>query len=501
MYKNLDDLYDYWFSNKNIWFNSTDIDDIYIYNNYSYLLYTYPNNYDDSKHLLTYVIIYDQISRHCYRNNKDIINIYHSKALTLSLLMLSKNYDENLNIHERCFLLLPLRHTFDIYYIDLALMYINYYNSLEYNQQYENFIKASIHSKNKLINPVLSNINHTINIYDINNVICYKSAKLDFSISSINKKNRLYNDVENIISTYKNKKLAISLSGGVDSMVLLNIANSLKSKYNIELIAISVNYNNRPESNKLEVEFITRWCYMLNIPLYIRNITEIYREDFKHNNRNFYEKITKEIRFNHYSKFNCPILLGHNKDDCFENIITNIKKGINYNNLNGMSTYHVENNILIIRPLLNISKSEIYEFAKLNKIPHLFTSTPSWSERGKIRDILKPDIEKYDTTLIIGLHNMANVYMDMYRIFDKKIQDIYISILNNNHTLNINEIDKSYIFWQSLLLRYTYDNNINTISHKSLSNLIYRITNNKYGYIILSKQLCLHYKKDMITFI
>ena len=48
------------------------------------------------------------------------------------------------------------------------------------------------------------------------------------------------------------------------------------------------------------------------------------------NDRDIYEDITKKIRFDMYKKIcekhNCVIALGHNKDDCIENIFANIAK-------------------------------------------------------------------------------------------------------------------------------------------------------------------------------
>ena len=57
--------------------------------------------------------------------------------------------------------------------------------------------------------------------------------------------------------------------------------------------------------------------------------------------RDIYEAYTKKIRFNCYKKFDKHpiVILGHNKDDCFENILTNIAYNSKYDNLKGIEEY------------------------------------------------------------------------------------------------------------------------------------------------------------------
>ena len=87
---------------------------------------------------------------------------------------------------------------------------------------------------------------------------------------------------------------------------------------------------------------------------------------------------------------NVYVLLGHNKDDCFENIITNISNKYSYENLSGMEYISLIDGISYWRPMLNIYKKNIISYANNNNLKYLKDSTPKWSVRGKIRDELKP---------------------------------------------------------------------------------------------------------------
>ena len=74
----------------------------------------------------------------------------------------------------------------------------------------------------------------------------------------------------------------VSLSGGVDSMVIASILHMLK----FEVICVHINYNNRPES-LAEAKFLQQWCAHNKIRFVLKNIDFAKRGEI---NRNFYEK-------------------------------------------------------------------------------------------------------------------------------------------------------------------------------------------------------------------
>ena len=156
-----------------------------------------------------------------------------------------------------------------------------------------------------------------------------------------------FSSLEFLENTY-----CISLSGGVDSMVLMDILY----RKNKNIIAIHLNYNNREESD-YEEEFLKEYCNT-------RNINFIsYKFDFQRTeiNRSIYEIKTRKIRFELYNsilqKYNLDkILIGHHKDDIIENIYTNFCKGENFLNLGAIKYQSIIQNVNIIRPLIDYYK-------------------------------------------------------------------------------------------------------------------------------------------------
>ena len=207
------------------------------------------------------------------------------------------------------------------------------------------------------------------------------------------------------INTYN--KLCVSLSGGVDSMVLLHAlkeyqvrTKGYKTVKSFDITAVHINYNNR-DTCADEVTFVEDYCTRLQVPLRIRHITDVTRK--RDNTRGEYEEYTRQIRFDTYTLEQCPVILGHNYEDTVENIIANIASKKKLGNLRGMTDAVTERGVTILRPFLQISKNKIYEYSRTHNIPHLPDSTPSWSRRGKLRDHIIPALDRYEPNFIKGL--------------------------------------------------------------------------------------------------
>jgi tRNA(Ile)-lysidine synthase TilS/MesJ len=190
----------------------------------------------------------------------------------------------------------------------------------------------------------------------------------------------------------------------------------------------------------------------------------------KYELRDLYESYTKNVRFNSYINVGEYVVLGHNKDDTIENILTNTASQSHYENLLGMTPIsyqsYKDKDICFLRPLINIPKSEIYEFAIKYNIPFLQDSTPKWSQRGKIRDIVKPALNEWNPLIFDGLINLSDKMSQMTLLLEKLISPDIDTIKYNN----INEVPTDSIYWNIVLRK----NDI-YITQKTLINLINRI--------------------------
>ncbi|POM60087.1 TRNA(Ile)-lysidine synthetase, partial [Phytophthora palmivora] len=194
------------------------------------------------------------------------------------------------------------------------------------------------------------------------------------------------------MKTHEHSHLAVSLSGGVDSMVVAYLMHKLREKHGgFSIVAVHLDYGNRPESGA-ECDYVRRWCERFGIIFHVRRIDEVKRATTR---RDDYERVSREIRYSTYAevmeKYNIPgMCFGHHRGDVQENVISNMMKGLSLLNLNGMQASSIVNGVRIWRPLLDFDKDVIFDFAHQYGVPYFKDTTPKWSTRGKLRNHLVP---------------------------------------------------------------------------------------------------------------
>ena len=497
----LNELYDEWFSNRDYWFSKNSKIDVYLCDKYykyiestSYIYESYKKNplFFDNKTIIAYIILLDQISRHfkrVYDTNIDIVE-FSRKAVNFSNILLYNNKQDIFTIDELSFIYLPYRHLKDIDKIyEIISIYIELYEkaNTEDKLKCRRYLQATLNNIYKDINLLSMKINKRVKSWeyinkDILDPRCLEDNKIVSVVSPI-----IHENMRNEIEKLKDgSTIVVSLSGGVDSMVALYLCKYIKDTYNSNkiknIIAIHINYNNRTHSGD-ELDFVNYYCNKLGIKLYLRTIKEISRNNCLHNGlRDLYEDITKNIRYDMY-RLNIKndrtyILLGHNKDDCFENVITNISNKSNYNNLCGMEVLKEIEGMMFWRPLLSIEKRHILDCANINKIPYLYDSTPAWSVRGKIRDTVRPSLLLLknnegieDNSTIDSFFYLRDYIANTQDIFNEliiknliskiKYMDVensrkYITEYSKTEMLSLKYIVIAKIFFSKLNIRYSH---------------------------------------------
>ena len=213
----------------------------------------------------------------------------------------------------------------------------------------------------------------------------------------------------------------ISLSGGVDSMVIASALaylrdteaerrNTTTDKV-LHIVGIHIDYGNRPESGA-EAAYVGRYCKDIDAKFICRKIDEVKRGV---TSRDDYERIAREIRFSLYRQCSAEasngmkeggvgIMLGHHRGDLRENVISNAHKGCGPLDLSGMTSISKNDGVTLFRPLLSLEKSFIYDYSHTYGVPYFKDTTPHWSTRGKLRNRLIPLLEE-----IYGEGSMDNL--------------------------------------------------------------------------------------------
>ena len=470
-----------WFSQPHLWFKSNFQDDIKLKEKYEDLVIL---EIGETSYL-NLIIIYDQLARHLFRNNELIIQYYLEKALEITRVF---DYnDPSLSMIEWCFAKLPIRHSKNTELI-FELM----------SECWKKLETVSERDKKILKKFIIATYERAPPLNPIQSTNLSRSIESDYS-DIIDLSQKIYDENALIPKiSFSSSNNILSLSGGVDSMVC---ALLLEGYYKV---AVHINYTNRESSIK-EEEMLSNWCKDKGIILYIRRISEINREPcMNHDMRELYENYTRKVRYDSY-KFvanelklgDINVILGHNKDDCMENILTNISHMNHYDNLQGMLTRSVQDGITFIRPLLKYTKYQIRATATNYNIPHFKNSTPSWSQRGKIRDIVRPSINEWDPHFETGCMELSSRLSSLYLIMNN-ILEKHKKFYSDNGYLKFEDIEIENLYLKELVYKCTGQR----ISDKSVKNLVLRLLNlneNKER-VILSKQLSMLINDKKIYF-
>ena len=293
-----------------------------------------------------------------------------------------------------------------------------------------------------------------------------------------------------------NDTVIIGLSGGPDSMCLLNILLSLKK--DLKIICAHINHNIRKESIE-ELEFIENYCKEKNI------ILETTTFDKKSSETDYNELELREKRYTYFkeiiNKYKAQYLFtAHHGDDLIETILMRLTRG---SNLKGYSGFQVEtnkNNYKIIKPLIFMTKEEINSYNKENNIPFVIDKTNEEDNytRNRYRHHILPFLKSENKNVHLKYLKFSKELQSYYEFVDKTVkQEIDKRYIKN--ILDIEDFERLDALIQTRVIEYILDqqyvDNLYLVSDRHI-NLILDIiknteSNSNYYIRLNSKEITL----------
>lgn len=189
----------------------------------------------------------------------------------------------------------------------------------------------------------------------------------------------------------ENNRLAVAVSGGMDSMALMLIADKWCKDNNIELIAITVDHQLREESNK-EAQYVAKICEQNNIK---HTILIWEGEKPQHN----IELIARENRYKLISNF-CKendintLLVAHHLQDQAETFFIRLFRGSGIDGLASMSDINNMYGLTILRPFLECCKEDLQTFLEEKQIQ--WVEDPSNNDEKYLRNKIRKFLNSFD---------------------------------------------------------------------------------------------------------
>ena len=218
-----------------------------------------------------------------------------------------------------------------------------------------------------------------------------------------------------------NDKIAVGLSGGKDSLVLLTLLATYQkfSPQKFSLVAISVDlFNGKSDYSKVK-----QYCEKLNVEYHIV-ISQIYdivfTERKEKNPCSLCAKLRRGILNNYAKSLGCnKVALGHTKDDLLETFFLSLFYEGRLSTF-APYTYLSKIDLTVIRPMIFIGEHETLNESK--NMPVFFNCCPAnhKTQREYIKNLLK-NIKK-DIPISIDRSFRAIISPESYNLFDKYTQ-------------------------------------------------------------------------------
>lgn len=288
----------------------------------------------------------------------------------------------------------------------------------------------------------------------------------------------------------KSEYIVAAISGGPDSMFLLEILKKYQSKYKI--VVAHVHHNHRKESDN-EALMVKKFCEENDMIFEFMKIE-------KYTNDEFTEVEARVLRYKFFDevvkKYNSEILFtAHHGDDLIETVLMRLTRGSSLKGYAGFEPISTDRGYIIARPLIYLTKQEIKEYLDKNNLWYAIDMSNECNDytRNRYRNNILPTLKKENE----NIHLKFIDYNKKLLLADKYLKSVASEYISDNIDINIfnnlDEIIKIYII--EGYLKNIYDNDIVEINNTHINSILNLLNRGKNGSIDLplNKKAILEY--------
>ena len=246
----------------------------------------------------------------------------------------------------------------------------------------------------------------------------------------------------------KTDKIALGLSGGVDSIALFHLlVTEYKESYK-ELVAFHINHGLREQSYE-EAEFVENFVKNYNVKFYKK---ELNMKDLVRDSHTSEEMLARKLRYEAFEEMSSleggvKLITAHHKNDQVENILMRLLSGrsMDYNLMIDEKTTIGE--LRVCRPLLNVLKTDLEQYADKNDLKYYVDSTNFDTDytRNNIRHNIVPLLNDVNAASFDNLINFSSYYQNINAELKHKVLEA-----KNDYVISIEE-DKVELDKEKLL--------------------------------------------------
>ncbi len=232
----------------------------------------------------------------------------------------------------------------------------------------------------------------------------------------------VYNYLLNESGITNRSVVAIGVSGGPDSMALLDLVMRLKKELDLVVVVCHVNHNVREES-KTEEAYLREFCLKEGLIIEVMKI-ENYGDDNFHNEArtiryNFFDKVCKEYN----AKF---LLTAHHGDDLMETILMRIVRGSTLKGYSGFSREVKREDYTILRPLITVTKDDALKYCEENNITYFIdkSNMKDVYTRNRYRKYVLPFLKNEDPYVHEKFLKFSNTLLSYNNYIERQVKEV-----------------------------------------------------------------------------
>lgn len=291
------------------------------------------------------------------------------------------------------------------------------------------------------------------------------------------------------------ERFLLAISGGIDSVVLAYLCK----QENLDFALVHCNFQLRAEKSLEDEKFVRNLAEKLDCRVYVKKFDT--KKITKERNEST-QMVARDLRYEWFEEL-CEmeeysyVLTAHHLNDAIETFFINLLRGTG---LEGLTGIPLKNN-RIIRPLLNISRQEIQDYAYQNYIKWREDKTNATDNylRNRIRHHIVPEFEKENANFKSNFYHTQNYLKEANHLIRdyitnlkeelsfKKEELLYFDIAKLKEVPNLKAVlyqlfkDYGFTSWEDIFKL------VNTQSGKQVLSKKYRLIKDR-EYLILGKK-------------
>ncbi|WP_461639438.1 tRNA lysidine(34) synthetase TilS [Labilibaculum euxinus] len=232
---------------------------------------------------------------------------------------------------------------------------------------------------------------------------------------------------------YRDEKILVAVSGGVDSVVLLD----LLCKMEVECGVAHCNFHLRDEESDGDFEFVKNLAKEKNLAFYSKDFDT---KKYAATNKISIEMAARDLRYNWFEQVRETsgykyIAVGHHADDVAETVLINLARGTGIHGLSGIKPKLGK----IVRPLLSFTRKQLLAYAKKHSLDFREDRTNAETDyvRNKIRHQIMPVLEEINPAIRATMTENVQRFREVEQIYNRVIEQnrLHLVFTRNNQLL------------------------------------------------------------------